>query len=360
MSRLSRGTALGAVGVMALVPAGMANAATKTVDMGVPVSAQKQIGEKLGGDVNDYFPHAITIHAGDSVKFAPVAFHTVEFPKRGAGATTLFAPIGQKVTENDPAGAPYWFSGLDAINFSPVFGKSSFGKKFTYTGKIGINTGVPTGSRQKPMTVKFPKAGSFTYFCNVHPGMKGTVRVVAKPRTIPTAKQDKKTVAAQVRRSINEVTALGKTTAPAGTVVVGPAGPHGSEVFSFVPAATTVPVGTTLTYAMPTRSWDIHTASFGPDNPETPTPTGYLGTLVASLNTPVIDQAVVYPSDPPPGPTSVTQTSHGVGFWNTGIMDTSSRTTLPSSGSVTFAQPGTYNLYCLIHPFMHQVVTVTG
>ena len=104
----------------------------------------------------------------------------------------------------------------------------------------------------------------------------------------------------------------------------------------------------------------MHTASFGPDNPETPTPTGYLGTLVASLNTPVLDQALAYPSDPPGATPSVTQTSHGIGFWNTGIMDTASATPLPSEGSVTFAQPGTYNIYCLIHPFMHQVVTVTG
>jgi plastocyanin len=349
-----------AVAVLALVPARMAHAATKTVDLGVPVSAQKTVNETLGGDVNDFFPHGITIHAGDSVKFAPVNFHSVEFTKKNTDPAGLFGPTGKKVTENDPAGAPYWFNGLDELSFTPTLAaKSGFGKKFKYTGKTDIASGLPFGNKPKPMTVKFPKPGSITYYCNVHPGMKGSVKVVAKGKKIPTAKQDKKTVAAQVKRSIKEVTALSKTTAAAGTVVVGPSGPHGSELYSFVPAATTVPVGTTLKYVSPPAAFDVHTATFGPDNPEVETPTGYLGTLTATLNGPSPDQALLYPSDPPGAPASVTQTSHGVGFWNTGAIDTSTSTPLPAEGSVTFAQAGTYNFYCLIHPFMHQVVTVT-
>jgi plastocyanin len=346
---------------MALVPAGMGQAATKTVDMGVPVSAQKTLNEKLGGDVNDFFPHGITIHAGDSVKFAPTGFHTVEFPKKGTDPAGLAGPTGNKITENDPAGAPFWFNGLDDIQFTPALvTKSGFGKKFKYTGKTDINTGLPLANKPKPMTVKFPKRGSFTYYCNVHAGMKGTVKVVAKGKKIPTAKQDKTTVAAQVKRSIKEVTALATATIPAGIVEAGPSGPHGSTLYAFAPATTTVPVGTTLKYVMPKGSFEVHTATAGPDDPETPNPTGYLGKLAASIDSPSFDQAAIYPSDPPGAPPSLTQTSHGIGFWNTGFLDTSDASPLPSEGSVTFAQAGTYNIYCLIHPFMHQVVTVTG
>ena len=40
-------------------------------------------------------------------------------------------------------------------------------------------------------------------------------------------------------------------------------------------------------------------------------------------------------------------------------MDRSSTTpALPSSNAVTFAAPGTYQFYCLIHPFMHATITV--
>jgi plastocyanin len=350
-----------AVGLIALVPAGAAQAAIKQVDMGVPAAGQKKI-QDLGGDVNDFFPHGITIHVGDSIRFIPDGFHTAEFPKTGAQPVPLAGPSGTKVTgQNDPAGNPFWFNGLDDIQFTAAVVKSGFGKKFTYTGKTTVQSGLPLADKPKPMTVKFPKVGSFTYYCNVHAGMKGTVKVVAKSKKAPTAKADKKTVAKQLARSINEVKALVNDTPPAGTVDVGPSGPHGSTLYTFAPATTTVPVGTTLKYVMPKGSFEVHTATAGPDDPETPNPTGYLGKLAASIQGPKFDPAAVYPSDQPgPTPPSLTLTSHGNGFWNTGFMDTASTSPLPSEGSVTFAQAGRYDLYCLVHPFMHQVVTVTG
>jgi plastocyanin len=344
-------------GLMALTPA-TALGATKSVGMGPP---PKTIPQNLGGDVNDFFPHGITIHVGDSVKFNSYGFHTVEIPKKGAAPLAFAGPTGSKVSENDPAGAPYWFNGLDVIGFNPaIVTVSNFGKKLSYNGSKSVESGLATGDKPKPMTVKFKKTGKFTYYCNIHPGMKGTVKVVAKPKKVPSAKKDKATVKAQVKRSIKELTALGKTVVPAGTVVVGPSGPHGSTLYSFAPAAPTVPVGTTLKYVMPTGSSELHTATAGPDNPEAPAPTGYLGTLAASLNSPNLDPAVVYPSDQPGAPPSLTHKSHGIGFWNTGFLDGVNASPLPAEGSVTFAEAGKYDIYCLIHPFMHQVVTVTG
>jgi plastocyanin len=37
-------------------------------------------------------------------------------------------------------------------------------------------------------------------------------------------------------------------------------------------------------------------------------------------------------------------------------MDLLGATPLPPSNVVTFAAPGTYNFYCLVHPFMHGTV----
>jgi plastocyanin len=39
-------------------------------------------------------------------------------------------------------------------------------------------------------------------------------------------------------------------------------------------------------------------------------------------------------------------------------MDTSNASPLPASGAVTFGAPGSYDFYCLIHPFMKATVTV--
>jgi plastocyanin len=58
-----------------------AHAATKTVEMGVPLKSQPSFSA-LAVDVNDFFPHGVTIHAGDSVKFVANSFHTVDLPAR--------------------------------------------------------------------------------------------------------------------------------------------------------------------------------------------------------------------------------------------------------------------------------------
>jgi plastocyanin len=39
-------------------------------------------------------------------------------------------------------------------------------------------------------------------------------------------------------------------------------------------------------------------------------------------------------------------------------MDGSSATPLPASSQLTFGAAGTYNFYCLIHPFMKGTVVV--
>lgn len=48
--------------------------------LAVPAAAS---AKKTGADVNAYFPSATTIHVGDSVKFVPTGFHTVDLPKKG-------------------------------------------------------------------------------------------------------------------------------------------------------------------------------------------------------------------------------------------------------------------------------------
>jgi plastocyanin len=125
-----------------------------------------------------------------------------------------------------------------------------------------------------------------------------------------------------------------------------------------LPAEKTVPVGTRLTFRMTPGSYEDHTATFGPGNPESE-PSSYLGVLAAGFNAPVFDQRAVYPSESPAGAgATLTPTLHGNGFWNTGVMDRSIRTPLPESDAVTFGAPGTYTYYCLIHTFMRGTITV--
>ena len=136
---------------------------------------------------------------------------------------------------------------------------------------------------------------------------------------------------------------------------VGASGWGGVELYAMLPATQTVAVGTTLKLSMSALTFEDHTATFGPGDPEHD-PGSYLGKLAASFNSPVFAPEAVYPSEPPGTTGSLSPTLHGNGFWNSGGMDASSATALPNSSSVTFTAPGTYTFYCLIHPFMKGTV----
>jgi plastocyanin len=342
--------------IAALAAPGLAQAATKVVDMGTPLSSQKAF-QAAGGDVNDFFPHGVTIHAGDKVKFVPTGFHSIDIPPRGSGPLALITPTGAKVAgSNDAAGQPFWFNGQDIVGFNPALVAGKFGKSLKYTGAKRVESGLPLAPKNKPVTVRFTKAGNYTYFCDVHPGMKGVVHV-KKSGKVPSKKADTKALKRQVARGLSVTKALAKSTVPANTIDVGVAGAHGEELYAFMPSSVKVPVGTTLRFRMSPTSFEDHTATTGPGDPEKD-PSSYLGQIAASFQGTTPDPRAVYPSEPPTTTGTLTPVLHGNGFWNSGVMDTSAATPLAGDNSVTFGAPGTYQFYCMIHPFMHGTVIV--
>jgi plastocyanin len=352
---------LATLGVVVLavlaIPAASAGAATRVVTMG-PAPKDEQRLNRLSSDVNDFFPHGTTIHVGDRIRFLPTNFHTVDFPRRGQGAIPLFSPTGEKVVGAlDAAGLPFWFNGQDQLGFTPSLTRSGFGKTFTFNGRRRVESGLPLGNRPKPMTVRFTRAGRFTYLCDVHAGMKGTVRVLPRGRRIPSARQHAAKVRAQVARGLRVARSLGSTKPPSGVVSVGASGRGGVERFEMFPGTQTVPVGTTLRFEMSARTFEAHTATFGPGDPEKD-PNSYLGQLAASFNSPTVNPAAIYQSEPPGTIASLTPRLHGNGFWNSGVMDRASATRSPSSNEVRFGAAGTYTFFCLIHPFMKGTVVV--
>ena len=295
--------------------------------MGTPFSSQKAF-QKAFADVNDFFPHGTTIHVGDSVKFVPTGFHTVDLPAKGGKPLGLIAPAGSTSGVVDAAGAPFWFNGQPTLGFNPALGPPGlYGKKADLHRRQARRVRRSRWRRSRSRSrSSSPRPARFTYYCNIHAGMKGTVKVVSKSHSVPSAKADAKTLKTQVASALSTAKALTKTKVAAGNVSVGASGPRGVESFAMYPATQTVPVGTTIKFSMSAKTYEVHTATFGPGNPETE-PTSYLGDLANHFaNDPVFPSQAVYPSDPPPaGPAALTPTLHGNGFWNSGAPRRSTR-----------------------------------
>ena len=354
MSRRTTYTLVTAV-VAGLVMPAAAQAAKRTVFMGAPPASQRSF-QKLASEVNAFFPSNIRIHRGDTVAFTPVGFHTVDFPPRRGRAVPLYMPTGKATGVTDAAGAPFWFNGLDKLGFNPLLFRSNFGKTLT-KGAGRIESGLPLANKPKPMNVRFRRTGLFTYFCDVHPGMRGAVRVVGRNRRA----QSSRAIALNVRRQTASALSTAKILAArkplANIVSVGAAGGRGVEHMGFLPAKLTVPVGTVVRFAMPARSTEAHTATTGPGNPMKD-PKSYLGTISSSYQGPTgVEPRATYPRAQPPAVGELSPLLHGNGFWNSGEMDAIPASPFVPANNVRFAAPGTYEFFCLIHPFMHATIT---
>jgi plastocyanin len=302
-------------------------------------------------DLQGFYPRNAVIRAGDSLTFKFGGFHTVAIPARGKKPPGPVAPFGGLTPPtNDAAGAPYWFSG------QPLFGLNgaAFGpsKSTTYTGRNFVSSGARDSGK---FTVKFTKAGVYKVYCALHPKMQGKVTVLAKKRTPPSGAVQKRAGAAQRaadKASVKRLLKQAKSQTATGATVLLGTGSSRVSIYQFFPAARTVPVGTTVTFRMSGRN-EIHTATFGP--------TAYVDAVQAKAfegpPTAPIDSEGFYPSDPPPAVPSLTPTTHGNGFVNSGVLTDPG---IPGAKAfrIKFDAPGAYEFRCLVHPFMRGTITV--
>jgi plastocyanin len=336
-----------------------ASAATKTVYAGPPPTAKKIAGAILGKsakqflktyhpEVNSFFLSKVTINAGDSVSFVINGFHTVDLPAAGQGDLPLVT-FGSSISGvNDAAGSPFWFNGKPSSSLNPaLFARSG---PSSYDGTARVESGIPQGKGTKPLNVTFPKAGTYKFYCDIHPGMIGYVVVNPKGNSVPSPKQDAAALKKQITQNILLAKKLAKSTIPSDQVSVGVSGAGGIELYQMFPATLRVKTGAVVTFAMSTASRDFHTATFGPQS--------YLTVLTSGIRSaPTLPPAAVYPSDQTQ-PISLSPSSHGNGFANTGFIDRDAATVFPASGKIKFGKAGTYHFICLIHPQMQGTVIV--
>jgi plastocyanin len=360
-----RSSAALVVAIAALAIPASASAATKTVYAGPPL-AKPPKGVPQYASANEFFRKNVTIHTGDSVSWRFRGFHNITIPKKGTAPPPLASadPTRKDTGETDPAGAPFWFEGQAQFILDPLSAFPQGGK--TYTGNQLVTSGLPAGEGEpKPFKVKFTKPGSYTYYCTVHAGMKGKVNVVGRRRAIPTAKADKRAIAAQLARDIAEVKKNDKRADAAGAVVELGRDTSRTALIHIFPTTKTVPVGTAVEFRMSAGTGEIHTASFFAAKDLVKG--GYAEKLARSLGAPLpgtgqggppvlgFPGAIVYPSQP--GELTYDGTQNG-GFVSTGILDGDAKSPIPQSRKITFTAPGTFSYICLIHPEMKATLTV--
>ena len=257
----------------------------------------------------DFFSSTITIDAGDSVTWNfKASDHTVSF----------------LLPSQSPFTAP-----LNAAG-----GSTEDGSAFTSSGIDG-----PGGS----YTLTFPKPGTYTYYCLLHPPeMMGNVIVQAKGTPYPhpqgyytgqgRAAANAQLSAAQASVALFPYTDLG-TTLVAGISPGLATGlpPSNSTVYRFLDAdnliatTVTIPVGATVTWVDQTNN-EPHTVTFPVAGQPLPPP-------IANN-----------PFSPPAGGS----TYDGSTLTNSGPFGTAVGFP-PNSYSLTFTKAGTFTYYCLFH-----------
>ena len=331
-------TAAGVLGAL-LLPA-VADAATKPVFRGPPPKGQLK-GVKGPVVDADFYPRRITIAAGDKIKLTTVAFgDTIFFPK-GTPVQGLAVEGAEPIAgAKDAAGADMYFNGLKPFAPNPLL-VAPAGKDKKITGKKIVNNPVSLSGPSKPWTVAFPKRGTYTLRSLVHPGLKLTVVVKKKGAKVPTAKQDARRVAKQLKATVKLAKKLVAAPGPSGNVVQAGSDDKGVATIAFFPAKKTVDVGDTVTFTMPKRSIESHNVAFGPKD--------YLDKHAQAFFGPVFEPFVTFRSEAPGTPIVFDGANHGNGWVNTGLLDSDSKSPAPKADQITFTKAGTYSYYCAVH-----------
>lgn len=304
--------------ILSISFAGTVQAAT-TLNVGVGVGSGTVSG-------NAYLPGDVTILVGDSINWTIESDepHSVTFGNGPADEPPDEWPVtGLTGAVPPPPGI---------ANLTGTYGASGF-----------LNTGLIW--KGSTATVQFTAPGSLPYICVIHPGMAGTVNVVASGTTTTQAEADAK--ATLTRDALNGAVAGLQAAAEAAvtetersdgtslwsifTSSLGPVAPQPGggtgylELLRFIPSSLAIEEGDTVKWTAPS----VHTVTF----------------LAAGT-----DPSSVNPFTTPPAGGS---TYDGSSLYHSGLLGIPAPG-LPNTYELTFPDAGTFNYICALHVFLGQ------
>ncbi len=169
--------------------------------MGHPGASQKKY--PTGTDVNAFFPKSIAVRTGDVISFSVSGFHSVHFLAKGkfAQASSRRPP---STASSTPPACRSGSTGRRAVVQPPALEVQlrQVADLLRRQGDPQRAAAFGPGGPPKPVRIRFTKAGLFKYICDLHPGMKGSVRVNARGKGVPSAAADAKRVRAQVASTV--------------------------------------------------------------------------------------------------------------------------------------------------------------
>lgn len=288
-------------------------------------------------DLLQFGPATIQVHRGDMITWAIGGFHNVH-----VGGTEP-APL---VIAPEVDGKP-----LPQINPQLAF---PYGAKNgeAFTGTESGSGLIPADQPQAYSLVIDVAAGTtFSYQCDIHPGMAGNVTVVDDATEVPTPTDVQLQGAAELGGSVgasiptyyeNFGKAATMMSATNGTATVQPGNDVGRAVMNlFFPYTTMIKAGESVSWTIPATSIEPHTVSnpaiygqeFSPIEQKDAPPILALGNTLAPLTQ---SGATIKAGD----------------TWSSGLIFPGTTFTL------TFADAGVYAYSCNIHPGMNGVVIV--
>jgi plastocyanin len=199
---------------------------------------------------NQFYPGALSIHAGDSIVISPLGPHTVTFNRPPVPVFALFAPINATPT-----------AGTISSPFVPV--SSGF-------------IGEPPGATYTLTFAGSLAPGRYLLICGLHMGMSETVDVLPSSQALPKTDAQytalaQKEIARDLARAADIAANATENDEKEDTnqfVLVGAGNARVSNL-RFFPAAVTIRVGESVTFLKTQDPTEPHTVTFGvePPNP---------------------------------------------------------------------------------------------
>ncbi|MCC6613754.1 MAG: hypothetical protein IT320_09770 [Anaerolineae bacterium] len=280
-------------------------------------------------DLLMFAPNNLQVHRGDTVTWALAGFHNVHFAS---------APSELVVMED--------VNGAQVPSFNPAIAFPTIESGASYSGG-DVNSGIPNEVPLFSLVIDL-EPGTYSYLCDIHPGMAGTLTVVDSATAIPSPTEVTLQAGGEIGATVgaameafSELTASMPMSTDGDTLNVQMGTPGAANVNAFFPNVAVIKAGQSVSWAHPEGTFEVHTVAWP----------SLMGQDIVPVERQGLPPALTV--GPALAPSTPSGSSVGAdGTFNSGGIFAGQTYTL------TFTEPGVYPYVCSLHLGMQGVVVV--